>query len=133
MQEIILKVRYFERGLSKSLKVTSFLMKCSNESQSYVKWCDLLLFLTLLKFLLWINLFYKNGWKVCLFRLWVIKYCLLFNVTVWWWSLTVFMTITLLCLGLFLRTLMKQLLVWIISGLRKLRYPILRRWLLWWS
>ena len=133
MQEIILKVRYFERGLSKSLKVTSFLMKCSNESQSYVKWCDLLLFLTLLKFLLWINLYYKNGWKFCLFRLWVIKYCLLFNVTVWWWSLTVFMTITLLCLGLFLRTLMKQLLVWIISGSRKLRYPILRHWLLWWS
>ena len=41
------------------------------------------------------------------------------------------MAITLLCLGLFLKTSMKQLIVWIISGLRKLRYPILRHWLLW--
>ena len=48
-------------------------------------------------------------------------------------ELTIFMTITLLCLGLFLKTLMMQLIVWIISGLRKLRYPILRHWLLWWS
>ena len=48
------------------------------------------------------------------------------HVTVWWYSLTIFMTIILLCLGLFLKALMKQLIVWIIFGLRKLRYLILR-------
>ena len=45
-----------------------------------------------------------HSWQVCLFHLWIIKCCLLLKVTVWWWGLTFFMAITLLWLGLFLKT-----------------------------
>ena len=38
---------------------------------------------------------------------------------------------TLLCLGLFLKILMKKLFVWIISGWKKVRYPTLRHSFLW--